>query len=1003
MDSTQDHPQKSDLLNKKRQNSASKNIPENPLQKNKKPKLESNQKNKSFRIIEPYRSLGIYTDNNKIYFFKRGIDRFMLTSNKYSFIVYNLEKLRIERISPPLEKPINALYPYKTKIFTGVGNKVQLWEKIHVIKEFNGNIDDPNDIIKQIMTFENTLLFITKKGDLFIYEIHSGELIAKIEKNIDYFIHPIAYINKILFSQKSERYEEELDKYEPNLILYDINEEKEIINYKEFFGDKKSKINLFEQSPIIDIISISFNDGDIFLFNLKKNKIILKLQSQYKITSMAFSSCNSMAHSLLVTGCDNGIINIWDLNKKSIHYTLNNDFTNISNIIFLPEEPIMVVTSENDNSIKMYKFEKNTSIPQLLKFRTGHNSSPIHLKFYGESANEESIQILSCDKNNLRNISLLSEQISKEFSSKKFNNSIRKHKITNFDFNEFRERDWGNIALIISDYERPIIYSYENSCINDIQPKLKTKNTFVSCVCISICGNFGFCGFKNGNIEKFNMQSGQSRWVLERAHGIGNEITNLKSDGLNSMLISISKNEKKIKFWEILDHSLIKEFIIDSFPRQIEINRDSDLICVALENNYINIYDKSQLALVRKFNILLNNKNNKEEDYIINDIDISKDSNWLLCITNKDKSLKIYDIISTNLIEWVQFDKTPLAMNLSPNSLYIAMSFEEEKGIYLYINRTLFVDLEDIENVVEPVHCTLAAFKAKMLKQRDEHELNDINYNIKDNNEKDNDNSEREKFVEIPEENNELISLSKENNIKYKILNDIELLQERNAPKIKEKKKEQAPFFLFNINDVIEGQLPTKESDNKNQSNEEESPEFLNLLKNYSHFNNEKKITEKKFIHSFHKKNITEKESTIKIKSEENKEGYILSQLLIGFKNKKIKSNEITKFLNKLNPYISDLEIRSLDPLFTLGGENYLLLFTEYILNEFKESNNNFEMLQAYLNRFVKIYSDDIVNDKEIKNNLEKINEINKNKFDELENIFNSTMCLVSHFGNIQI
>ena len=197
--------------------------------------------------------------------------------------------------------------------------------------------------------------------------------------------------------------------------------------------------------------------------------------------------------------------------------------------------------------------------------------------------------------------------------------------------------------------------------------------------------------------------------------------------------------------------------------------------------------------------------------------------------------------------------------------------------------------------------------------------------------------------------------------------------------------------------------MPTKESNNKNQSQEEESPEFLNLLKNYSHFNNEKKITEKKFIHSFHKKNAAENESTIKIKSEENKEGYILSQLLIGFKNKKIKSNEITKFLNKLNPYISDLEIRSLDPLFTIGGENYLLIFTEYILNEFKENNNNFEMLQAYLNRFVKIYSDDIVNDKDIKNNLEKINEINKNKFDELENIFNSTMCLVSHFGNIQI
>ena len=994
MDLDKENTQKKELLNKKHKKKHSENNPEYTSNPNKKPKTEKNQKNKNFRIIEPYRSLGMYTDNNKIHFFKRGIDRFMLTSNNYSFIVYNLEKLRIERISPPLEKKITALYPYKTKIFTGIGNMVQLWEKIHIIKEFPGNKDDPNDIIKQIMTFENTLLFITQKGDLFIYEIHSGELISKIEKKIEYFIHPLTYINKILFSLKSERYEEDLNKFEPNLILYDINEEKEIINYKDFFINKNSKINLLEQSPVIDIIAINFLDGDILLFNIKKNKTILKLNSQYKITSMTFSSCNTMSHSLLVTGCDNGVINIWDLNKKSIHYTITNDFTSISNIIFLPEEPLMVITSEKDNSIKMYKMEKNTSIPQLLKYRNGHTSSPLYLRFYGESANEESIQILSCDKNNLRNISLLSEQISKEFSSKKFNNSIRKHNLISFDYNEFRERDWGNIALVISDYERPIIYSYENSSINDTQPKLKTKNSFCTCVCISICGNFGFCGFKNGNIEKFNMQSGISRWVLERAHGLGNEITNLKSDGLNSMLISISKSDKKIKFWEILDHSLIKEFIIDSFPRQIEINRDSDLISVSLENNNIFIYDKSQLALVRKFKI----GKNKEENYIINDIGISKDSNWLLCIS-KDKSLRIFDIISANLIEWVEFDKIPLSMNLSPNSLYIAMSFEEEKGIYLYINRTLFLDLEDIETVEEPVHCTLASFKAKMIKQREEYDISELNNN-KEIEEREN--NDREKYIDLPEENKELISLSKENNIKYKLLNDIELLQERNAPKIKEKKKEQAPFFLFNINDVIEGQLPAKDSKNNFKEKEEESPEFINLLKNYSHFTNEKKITEKKFINSFHNKKGSEKESEIKAQND-NKEGFILSKLLIGFKDKKIKAWEITKFLNRLNPYLSDLEIRSLDPLINLGEENLLLLFTKYILNEFEDNNNNFEMLQAFLNRFIKIYSEDIINDREIKENLEKINEINRKKFEELENIYNSTMCLVSHFGNIQI
>ena len=682
MESKEELKNKNIFLKQKRKNSN--NIENSSLynSENKKINISNNKPKRNFRIIEPYRSLGMYTDNNKIHYFKRGIERFMLTSNNYSFIIYNLEKLRIERISPPLEKKISALYPYKTKIFTGIGNKVQLWEKIHIIKEFEGNKNDENDLIKQIMTFENTLLFITIRGDLFIYEIHSGDLISKLEKNIKYFIHPITYINKILFSTNSERYEEELNKFEPNLILFDINEDKEIINYKEYFKNKNSKINLFEQSPVIDIIAINFDDGDIFLFNLKKNKIIIKLNSQFKITSITFSSCNTMSHSLLVTSCNNGIINIWDLNKKSIHYSITNDFTNISNVMFLPEEPIMIATSEQDNSIKMYKFENNTSIPQILKFRTGHRGSPNHIRFYGESANEESTQILSCDKYSLRNISLLSEQMSKEFSSKNFNNSIKKHSIINFDFNEFRERDWANIALIISEYEKPILYLYENSSINEIQPNLKTKNSFCTCVCISICGNFAFCGFQNGNIEKFNMQSGLSRWIIEHAHGIGNEISDLKSDGLNSMLISISKTEKKMKFWEILEHILIKEFILDSFPHQIEINRENELICSSLENNFIFIYDKSQLALVRKFNVL--NNNTKEEEYTIKDIGMSKDSNWLLCITSKDKSLRIFDIISTNLIEWVTFDKIPLSMNLSPNSLYVAMSFQEEKGIYLH-------------------------------------------------------------------------------------------------------------------------------------------------------------------------------------------------------------------------------------------------------------------------------------------------------------------------------
>ena len=32
-----------------------------------------------------------------------------------------------------------------------------------------------------------------------------------------------------------------------------------------------------------------------------------------------------------------------------------------------------------------------------------------------------------------------------------------------------------------------------------------------------MCGNFGFAGFENGGIEKFNMQSGLHRLIFEES------------------------------------------------------------------------------------------------------------------------------------------------------------------------------------------------------------------------------------------------------------------------------------------------------------------------------------------------------------------------------------------------------------------------------------------------------------------------------------------------------
>lgn len=504
----------------------------------------------------------------------------------------------------------------------------------------------------------------------------------------------------------------------------------------------------------------------------------------------------------------------------------------------------------------------------------------------------------------------------------------------------------------------PLLMSYENARASDVLAQIKGK-TNCTAVCVSMCGNFGFAGFEDGTIEKFNMQSGNNKLCIEKAHR--GAIVSLKADGINSMLISISL-DGSIKFWDFFRLSLIKEISLKTTPEILELNRDNDLIAVGLTDATIQIYDKSSFKMVREFA----NKNNFSK---INDLTFSRDGKWLISVSD-DKSLKIYDILSGNLVEWVSFRHTPLSVAISPNNQYISISFVNMNGVYLWINRSLFVDFVDIEEVKAPIKYERPFYSGIKIKKT----RKDIYVENLESKQNMNESIKNKKLNESlklwnKNENSKLIQLSKENKLKYRILNHLEKIQERNMPQIKKKEKSKAPFFLFNINNVGEEQ------------NSDQSPEFLNILKNYSHFKNEKMVN----------KNV------------EGKKEMILTDLLENYTQKSVKSSEISIFLNSLNPYLVDLEIRNLDPLINLTeGNTHLEYFLDYIKEEVA-SKQNFELIQAYLNRFLKIFTDYCLKDKVLKLKLDSINFEMEKTFESMDYLFNNTMCLISHFGKIQI
>lgn len=130
--------------------------------------------------------------------------------------------------------------------------------------------------------------------------------------------------------------------------------------------------------------------------------------------------------SLMATASRNsGTIVLWDLNAQKIWCEMKEPHTRraVSSIAFIPNEPVLVTTSDEDNSIKMWIFEKGSSKPRLLKERCGHAEGPNRLRFYGgmdDRVMQGARNLITCSKDgHLRDIALLNEFMSMSFSRKK--------------------------------------------------------------------------------------------------------------------------------------------------------------------------------------------------------------------------------------------------------------------------------------------------------------------------------------------------------------------------------------------------------------------------------------------------------------------------------------------------------------------------------------------------------------------------------------------------------
>ena len=324
-------------------------------------------------LFEPYRAFGNYTSSVPFCVYKSSEDTLLATVvGKNAFYVYSTAKLGIIFMSRFIAEEITYLQAAATGlIYTSLRetNEIVTWNKMHRHAVYSGHEQQ----ILQFLVTTNLIFSLAEEGEFLTFNTQSGKVVKRVQfenKDLTGIIHPVTYVNKMLFYGGNK------------MELWNVIEHERVY---EFTMD--SPIETVVQSPVVDIVAVGCQNGSIHLVNLLYDEILFTFShKEGSVSSISFLSDSSLGLSLMAsTSLDVGSIVLWDLNARKIMAELTTPHSgkDISHLAFIANEPILISASEDDNSLKMWQFEKGQLKPRLLRERSGHAEAPHMIRFYG--------------------------------------------------------------------------------------------------------------------------------------------------------------------------------------------------------------------------------------------------------------------------------------------------------------------------------------------------------------------------------------------------------------------------------------------------------------------------------------------------------------------------------------------------------------------------------------------------------------------------------------------
>lgn len=883
----------------------------------------------SQRLFAPFRALGIITNGVPFALQLRAVKGsaerprvHILTCLGNSWALWEGEKMTLLFVGSETQDPIAGMAFDGDFVWASSGP--------HVLKYSRGKevcrLTNPlGTLITSPLIFGSHLLSLTEDGrNLLSWDISEQDLHSQIHFEPGFvavhLFHPATYLNKVLVGGN-----------DGSLQLWNIRTQScihKIPFIKLSESTSPSSVTALAQSPAIDVVGIGFASGEVSIYDIRADEKLMRvIMRDGPVRAISFRGDGPPT---LASASETGHISLWDLGSggRLLHTVRGAHEGSISALEWISGQPLLI-SSGDDNSVKQWHFDSPTSPPHLLKFRSGHQVPPHLIRYYGEDGK----QLLTASRDrSLRYTSVVRDSRSFELSqgslSKKASTmsvplaSLKHSSITALSFSTTRYKDWDDILTAHSDETYARTWSMLNKRLGKhalgVVENGKSKTTgAIKAVCVSACGNFGFAGSSTGAVHMWNMQSGARR----------------KSFSLGPCPKGVSTKYRPPPGKQKSEERSVTGLATDSLNRVVIVSTLDgtvnffDLHTAKLAHVLIIPAAVVSVALQRDSGLLAVTC----DDLVVRLVDIethrivrefggfsgrvldltfSSDSRWLIT-TSLDSIIRTFDIPSGRLIDAFRTASIATSVSFSPTSDFLATAHVDSVSVYLWANRAQYTDISFRSITEEDVErVNLPSVSGSAEDEALSHLSSLVVYD-----------QHQDVLGTLPDVDSEVVTLTLLPRSRWETLLNLDVIQRRNKPKEPPKAPEKAPFFLptlpgvetrFVVQEKGQEKTPTRRSD-KNAANA-------------------RSVFSEKL-------------------SQEPKEGNY---------------EAFFAFAKSLSPAAVDLEIRSLVTVQDLS------IFLNALTQRLK-SRCDFEAVQTYLNLFLRVHGEMLVQSTELRGDMEAL------------------------------